>query len=178
MSYLTKSRGNPDTAVLKSEYPNFMRVAAYPIDKVLDAIKMPKKAQEILNVYWSYLGTPEDQLSFLHYALMVWLYISLGAQVPKNRSHGISCALADTILEKGGEIWYNSEVEHIITKDGHVAGAALQTARRSRPSTSSATPPRTSSTAAWSTPRTSRRRSSSSPTRAVWPGAASPCSSG
>lgn len=122
MSYLTKSRGNPDTAVLKSEYPNFMRVAAYPIDKVLDAIKMPKKAQEILNVYWSYLGTPEDQLSFLHYALMVWLYVSLGAQVPKNRSHGISCALADTILEKGGEIWYNSEVEHIITKDGHVAG--------------------------------------------------------
>ena len=122
MAYLTQMRGNPDTAVLKSEYPNFMRVAAYPIDKVLNAIKMPKKAQEIINVYWSYLGTPEDQLSFLHYALMVNLYITHGAQIPKNRSHGISCALADTILEKGGEIWYNSEVEHIITKDGKVAG--------------------------------------------------------
>ena len=122
MAYLTQMRGNPDTAVLKSEYPNFMRVAAYPIDKVLNAIKMPKKAQEILNVYWSYLGTPEDQLSFLHYALMVNLYITHGAQIPKNRSHGISCALADTILEKGGEIWYNSEVEHIITKNGRVAG--------------------------------------------------------
>lgn len=34
MAYLTQMRGNPDTAVLKSEYPNFMRVAAYPIDKV------------------------------------------------------------------------------------------------------------------------------------------------
>lgn len=122
MAYLTQMRGNPDTAVLKSEYPNFMRVAAYPIDKVLNAIKMPKKAQEILNVYWSYLGTPEDQLSFLHYALMVNLYITHGAQIPKNRSHGISCALANTILEKGGEIWYNSEVEHIITKNGRVAG--------------------------------------------------------
>ncbi len=122
MAYLTQMRGNPDTAVLKSEYPNFMRVAAYPIDKVLNAIKMPKKAQEIINVYWSYLGTPEDQLSFLHYALMVNLYITHGAQIPKNRSHGISCALADTIIEKGGEIWYNAEVEHIITKNGRVAG--------------------------------------------------------
>ena len=122
MAYLTKMRGNPDTAVLKSEYPNFMRVAAYPIDKVLNAIKMPKKAQEIINVYWSYLGTPEDQLSFLHYAMMVNLYITHGAQIPKNRSHGISCALADTIIEKGGEIWYNAEVEHIITKNGKVAG--------------------------------------------------------
>ena len=120
MAYLTKMRGNPDTAVLKSEYPNFMRVAAYPIDKVLNAIKMPKKAQEIINVYWSYLGTPEDQLSFLHYAMMVNLYITHGAQIPKNRSHGISCALADTIIEKGGEIWYNAEVEHIITKNGKV----------------------------------------------------------
>ncbi len=122
MAYLTKMRGNPDTAVLKSEYPNFMRTAAYPVETVLKAIKMPRKAQDILNVYWSYLGAPEDQLSFLHYALMVNLYISLGAQIPKTRSHGISCALADTILEKGGEIWYNSEAEHIITKDGKVAG--------------------------------------------------------
>ena len=125
MAYLTKMRGNPDTAVLKSEYPNFMRVAAYPIDKVLNAIKMPKKAQEIINVYWSYLGTPEDQLSFLHYAMMVNLYITHGAQIPKNRSHGISCALADTIIEKGGEIWYNAEVEHIITKNGKVDKADI-----------------------------------------------------
>ena len=122
MAYLTQMRGNPDTAVLKSEYPNFMRTAAYTVEQVLNAIKMPKKAQDILNVYWSYLGAPADQLSFLHYAMMVNLYISLGAQIPKNRSHGISCALADTIMEKGGEIWYNSEVEHIITKNGKVAG--------------------------------------------------------
>lgn len=83
---------------------------------------LPEHGERKRNVYWSYLGTPEDQLSFLHYALMVNLYITHGAQIPKNRSHGISCALADTILEKGGEIWYNSEVEHIITKNGRVAG--------------------------------------------------------
>lgn len=125
MAYLTKMRGRPDSKVLRSRYPNFMRVAAYPVKKVLDAIKMPQKAQRILNVYWSYLGAPESQLSFIHYALMVNLYIDLGAQIPTKRSHGISLTLAEEIIKKGGEIWYDSEVSEILVENGRVAGVKL-----------------------------------------------------
>ncbi len=129
MAYLTKMKGHPDSAVLRKDYPNFMRVAAYPVRKVLDAIGMPKKAQEILNTYWSYLGAPEDRLSFIHYALMVNLYISLGAQIPTTRSHGMSLALADSFTALGGEIWYESEVDRILTENGHVSGIRLKDGR-------------------------------------------------
>lgn len=125
MAYLTKMKGRPDSKVLRSKYPNFMRVAPYPVKKVLNAIKMPQKAQRILNVYWSYLGAPESQLSFTHYALMVNLYVNLGAQIPTKRSHGISLALAEEITRNGGEIWYDSEVREILVKDGKVAGVRL-----------------------------------------------------
>lgn len=126
MAYTSSTRGKPDVSVLKAKYPNFMRVSAYPVEKVLNAIKMPRKAQEILNVYWSYLGTAEDKLGFLHYALMVLLYISLGAQIPKKRSHGISTALTKLILDNGGQIWYNEEVLKISTENGEVCGVELQ----------------------------------------------------
>lgn len=126
MAYSTSMQGKPDTAVLKRDYPNFMRTAAYPVDKVLNAIGMPRKAQEILNAYWCYLGAPEDELGFLHYALMVRLYISLGAQIPKNRSHGISVALAEEILRHGGQIWYNEEVEQILVENHAVSGVKLK----------------------------------------------------
>ena len=129
LNYTSSMRGKPDVRVLKRDYANFMRVAAYPVDKVLNAIHMPRKAQEILNVYWSYLGTAEDELGFVHYALMVYLYISLGAQIPKNRSHEISTALAEAVLENGGDIWYNEEVTGILTDNGAVRGVKLKSGR-------------------------------------------------
>lgn len=129
MAYLTSMKGKPDSAVLKKEYPNYMRVAAYPVDTVLKAIRMPKKAQEILSTYWSYLGAPTDTLGFIHYALMVMLYVDLKAQVPTKRSHGISLALASAFEERGGDIWYESEVERILTENGHVSGIRLKDGR-------------------------------------------------
>ncbi len=125
VAYLGEARGKPDTEVLKSKYPNFMRTASYPVDKVLKAIKMPEKAQRILGVYWSYLGAGTDHLSFTHYAIMTRLYIKLGAQIPTTRSHGISMALADEILASGGDIWYQSEVVKLLTSEGHVSGVRL-----------------------------------------------------
>ena len=80
-------------------------------------------------MYWSYLGTAEDELGFVHYALMVYLYISLGAQIPKNRSHGISTALAEAILENGGDIWYNEAAERILTEKGVIYGVKLRSGR-------------------------------------------------
>lgn len=130
IAYLNESRGKPDTNVLKAKYPNFMRTAAYSVDKVLNAIKMPKKAQAILGTYWSYLGASTGHLGFAHYAIMVRLYIKLGAQIPKERSHSISMALSDEILKRGGEIWYSSEVSKVLTEGGHVSGVELSDGTR------------------------------------------------
>ena len=125
LKYLNLSRGQPDTKVMMEKYPNFMRTATYSTDKVLKAIKMPKKAQEILGTYWSYLGAPTAHLGFTHYCIMVYLYISLKAQIPTTRSHGMSQALEDAIRKNGGEIFYGDEVVKILTENGEVSGAVL-----------------------------------------------------
>ena len=125
MRYLTESRGKPDSKVLMAKYPNFMRVAPYNVDKVLKAIKMPKKARDILTTYWTYLGAPSKRLGFIHYCIMVYLYISLNAQIPINRSHDISMTLASEIENNGGKILYGREVKKIIVEDNKVKGVIL-----------------------------------------------------
>ena len=75
LKYLNE--GNIDEKVLKEKYPNFMIFASYSLEEVLKAIKMPKKAREILSTYWVYLGSPATEISFVHYASMTYSYIKL-----------------------------------------------------------------------------------------------------
>lgn len=125
LKYLNESHGHPDTKVMMEKFPNFMRTATYSTDEVLNAIKMPKKAQQIIDTYWSYLGTGTAHLGFTHYCIMVYLYISLKAQIPTNRSHGISQVLEKAIRDNGGEIFYGDEVVKILTDNKAVSGVVL-----------------------------------------------------
>lgn len=125
MGYLGKSRGKPDSKILKKDFPNFMRVAAYSVNDVLKTLKMPILSREILTTYWSYLGSHTEDLSFVHFALMTMLYIDLGATAPKMRSHEISLAIETRFRELKGEIWYNSEVKKIILENNEAVGVKL-----------------------------------------------------
>lgn len=128
--YLNASRGHPDTKVLMKKYPNFMRVAAYSVDTVLKAIKMPKKAQEILDTYWTYLGAPTDRLSFIHYCIMVYLYVGLAAYIPTGRSHSMSSAFLSVFEENGGTAWLGDGVRRILIEGGRVSGVVLESGKK------------------------------------------------
>ncbi len=112
------------TAILK-EHMNFLRVAGYSVNDVLNALEVPKKAQDIFNAYSLYLGVDCDNLSFIHYIAMVLSYLQFGAVVPKGRSHEMSCAVLRRFEEFGGEARFNSHVEKIIMKNGTVKGVRL-----------------------------------------------------
>ena len=62
ISYITASAGKADSNVLKEKFPNMLRTGAYPTIKVFDALKLPKKCQDILGIYWSYLGVDLEHL--------------------------------------------------------------------------------------------------------------------
>ena len=79
IAYITASKGNPDSAVLQKDYPDMLRTGAYSTQKVFDALKLPKKCQDILQTYWSYLGVDMEHLAFIHYAAMVHKYVSRSA---------------------------------------------------------------------------------------------------
>ena len=126
-AYSNSVNGQTDQKVMLSEYANFVRCGSYSVNEVLDALKMPKRAKDILNAYWCYLGAHCDDLSFLHYSSMVIRYITKGAAMPKSRSHEISLAMVERIRELGGDVWFNTEAVKIRTgTDGGVEGVVLK----------------------------------------------------
>lgn len=125
LSILKNSKGNIDQENFESKFPNFMKVANSSVEKVLNALEMPKKAQNILTTYWTYLGSPANTLSFIHFSSMVYSYITLGAQIPKKSSHEISLVMAEEIERLGGKIKYLSTVEKIIFDNEKVSGVVL-----------------------------------------------------
>lgn len=125
-AYSSSVNGKTDPKYMVEHYGNFVRCGSYSVNEVLSALKMPKKAKDILNAYWCYLGAHCDDLSFLHYASMVNRYILRGASMPKMRSHEISLALTERVRELGGDILFNTEAVKISTdREGGVAGVTL-----------------------------------------------------
>jgi len=122
ITYITESEGNPDKDVLIANYKNFLKTAPYSLDQVNDALKIPKRAQDILNAYWCYIGIPTSRINFTFYAAMHYYFLIRKAYIPKNRSHGYTAALESVIRENGGKILYNSKVSKILSDDGQIIG--------------------------------------------------------
>lgn len=107
------------------DVPDIMRMVSHTMKEALDALGMPKKAQDIFNTYWCYMGSPASQFDFLYYLCVLHSYVKNGTGIPNLRSHEMSLALDKVIRDNDGEIWYNSEVTKIIMKDGKPAGVVI-----------------------------------------------------
>ena len=118
-AYSSSVNGNTDPGYMKAHFPNFIKAGSYSVNEVLESLKMPQAARDILNAYWCYLGVDCDRMSFLHYGSMVIRYITRDAWMPRMRSHEISLAMDQRIRELGGHIWYHSEAETILTDDSN-----------------------------------------------------------
>lgn len=124
--YMSSSGGNVDAKYMQKHFPNFLRTATYPATKVLDALKMPKKAQDILTTYWSYVAVPDGGLNNLcaFEALVMQLtYTEYGAYIPDHTSNQLTTGLIERFRAFGGELWFNCRAEQILfDKSGHVSG--------------------------------------------------------
>jgi len=116
------SSKNADPEVLRRDYPNFLKLSTLSANEGFKAMEMPEDCKRNLETYWSYLGVNLDHMSFIQYNLMILLYVEDGAHIPKRRSHELAAGLEKSILDNGGEIWYNTMAEKMIVKDGKVVG--------------------------------------------------------
>ena len=121
-NYTSASNGKADPNVMKTKYPNMLRLGAYPTSKVFKAMKLPQKCQDILSVYWGYLGVDMNHLSFFHYASMMQRYVRMGAFVPKHTSHELSMAMLERFHELGGESWFNCRAEEFLFDGDKLCG--------------------------------------------------------
>ena len=123
IAYIYEMKGQPKGLTMLLKHSDFMRVAGHSVEEVMDALGMPKKAQNMINTYWGYLGVPTDELNCMHFLNMLYGYMVDGAAMPHHRSHELSLSLVDVIVKHGGQVWYNSEVtEFLYNDDGSVAG--------------------------------------------------------
>ena len=127
-NYLTASGGKPDSKVLKEKYPNYLRTAAYPVNRVFKALKMPPLAQDIMNTYWGYLAIDADRLSYLQYSNMVNLYVRHGAWIPDKTSHELTTGMLERFRAMGGDAWFDCTAEQILFDDNK-AVCGVQTNR-------------------------------------------------
>lgn len=121
-NYTSSSNGHADPAVMKEKYPNMLRLGAYPTSKVFKAMKLPQKCQDILSVYWGYLGVDLNRLAFFHYASMMQRYVRMGAFIPAHTSHEISMAMLNRFYELGGEAWFNCRAEEFLFDGDRLCG--------------------------------------------------------
>ena len=105
--------------------PDVLRMTTCTLQEGLDILGMPKKAQDIFNTYWCYMGVPASQFDFLYYLCVLHTYIKTGTGIPHNRSHEMSLSIDKVIRDNGGDIWYNSEVTKIIMEDGKPSGVVI-----------------------------------------------------
>lgn len=123
LDYLASVKGVPNVFKILTQHSDFLRVASHSVEEVMDSLSMPKKAQNIINTYWGYLGVPTDELNAMHFLSMIHSYIVEGAAMPHHRSHELSVALVDIFEKSGGQIRYNSEVtKFLYNEDGRVIG--------------------------------------------------------
>ncbi len=121
-AYTSACAGHADSKVMKKKYPNMLRLGSYPVNKVFKAMKLPQKCQDILSVYWGYLGVDMNHLAFIHYASMMQRYVRMGAYIPKHTSHELSSAMIERFREVGGEVWYNCRAEEFLFDKDKLCG--------------------------------------------------------
>ena len=122
-AYMAEGPMNP--AVLLTKYGDFIRVASHSINEVMDALGIPRRAQEILNTYWGYLGVPSDDLNALHYISLLTAYLKNTPSMPYLRSHELSLSLVKALQGYGGEIRYNSEVTRVLFDGARAVGVEV-----------------------------------------------------
>ena len=85
-----------------------------PLQVVLDNHFRDPLLKTALTPYWTYMGLPPSQLSFIDMAAMLFAYIEFLPFHLKGGSQSLSTVLADRIVQCGGRIRYNCPVARIL----------------------------------------------------------------
>lgn len=110
---------------LLSDHPDFLRLASHSVQQVMDALQIPEAAQAVLASTWYFLGVPADELDCLQFLCELWMNLEDKPYMPRMRSHEISLAFEQALLQHGGEVWYNTDVARILVEDGKATGVEL-----------------------------------------------------
>ena len=127
LKYLNENGDDINYGEFIRNHGNFVRTGSATVAEVASALKIPRKALDLIYPYWCYLGVPAQRLSFTIWASLLDSYISSGAVIPGFRSHEIASAFLEKIHTLGGTVLFNTRAARINVSDGKTTGIELDT---------------------------------------------------
>lgn len=116
---------NPD---FEAKHPIFLKYLDVSAQNALQDLKIPKETIKRLGYFWLELGSPLNKLSFIDFAEFMYKIIFKRVTILNNKSLDLMIKLVKKYQNKGGKLYYNSEVIEIkeeaadlkvvLTKDG------------------------------------------------------------
>ena len=128
-AYAASKGGKVESSYMVKNFPNYVKAGSYSVKQVMDAVKLPLKAQYIFSGYWCYLGVPMNEMNWQHYGSMFYRYVTRGIVIPTKTSHNISLALTERIRDLGSDIWLNSPVKRVLIENNEISGVELDTGK-------------------------------------------------
>ena len=112
-----------DALYYMRKFPNFLKVAEQPFNKVLRKIGMPEDAIDILDAYWGYLGADYDNFSFVHQAWMFYMYVAGKPAYIHGTSHALTVTAVEKLRSLGSDLWLNVSAKKVTADDnGKITG--------------------------------------------------------
>lgn len=128
-----QSTGEPSAlkkAVMKSMFPKlYPTLAKYGLcatQQVMDEFFTDKKLQLALSAYWCFMGMPPARFPWSILAKCMYIYTEDKPFYLRGTSQMMNQAIAESIRECGGDLFFNTAVKRIITKDGVAVGVEDQ----------------------------------------------------
>jgi prolycopene isomerase len=120
-----KARTEFDLRRFPVEFPKMWAMRDKTLADFLDEYVPDPALQEALSGLWSYFGLPPSKQSAFYAANLTGEYLKHGSFYIKPRSQALSNALAEVVVEAGGQINFESMAEEILVADGAVTGVRL-----------------------------------------------------
>ncbi|MGW1616078.1 phytoene desaturase family protein [Streptomyces sp. NPDC002285] len=106
--------------------PDVRRYALRTYREVLDEFFTDERLKVVLSSYWSYNGQLPHRMAFVDMARLLAVFVETKPYQVVGGSQALSSALVESFEEAGGELWLNTNVDRIITRDGTAVGVRLE----------------------------------------------------
>ena len=106
--------------------PHFLRISCMSLLEVEEELGIPERVRAVLDGYWCYDGITADEVSFLYFSNMIYIYFVFGGALLPHRSTELNLGMLERYLACGGELLCNTDVTEIIVEDGVAKGVVTQ----------------------------------------------------
>jgi len=108
------------------EYLLLKQYANLTVNEVLYPMVSDGNARIVLSQFCNYMGQDGSRVAFFGYAMGFSNFVRLGPAHIKGTSQALSQAMADIVIECGGDVWLNNGARKINLSDGRISGVTTE----------------------------------------------------